>query len=118
MTDSVLSEDAKKLLDDLAKALPGIKCQEHAKGNRQYEPKDVSPYVKPLLAAIGLKVLFETLPHRDALIRSIFRTGSSRFGCFIHHSSGRIYPAQSTLFRSLMYLSLQGVIQGVRWSTV
>lgn len=56
MTDSSLSEDAKKLLDDLANALPGIKYQEDPKGNREYEHEGVKPFVKPLLAAIGLKV--------------------------------------------------------------
>lgn len=69
ITDSFLNEDAKKLLDDLARALPGIKYQEDSKGNREYEHKDVSPFVKPLLAAIGLKVSSENHIYRETLIR-------------------------------------------------
>lgn len=56
MTDSALNDDARTLLDDLARALPDIKYQEGTKGNREYNHKDVSPFVEPLLKALGLEV--------------------------------------------------------------
>ncbi|KAI2734411.1 hypothetical protein DTO013E5_9994 [Penicillium roqueforti] len=54
MTDSSLGEEAKSLLDSLALALSGMKFQDDGKGNLEYEHKEVSPFVKPLLRTVGL----------------------------------------------------------------
>lgn len=59
MTDSLLSDEAKELLDDLARALPGVKFHDDGKGNIEYEHKEVSPFVKPVLRAVGLAVWLE-----------------------------------------------------------
>lgn len=59
MTDSSLGEEAKSLLDALALALSGIKFQDDGKGNLEYEHKEVSPFVKPLLRTVGLPVWLE-----------------------------------------------------------
>ncbi|KAJ5775822.1 uncharacterized protein N7511_000833 [Penicillium nucicola] len=59
MTDSSLSEDAKILLDALALALSSIKSQDDGKGNLEYEHKEVSPFVQPLLRTVGLPVWLE-----------------------------------------------------------
>ncbi|KAJ5573982.1 uncharacterized protein N7459_008409 [Penicillium hispanicum] len=55
MTDTILDQDATKLLDALASVLPHTKYREDIRGNREYDHEGVSPYVKPLLTAIGLK---------------------------------------------------------------
>lgn len=69
MADSSLGEEAKKLLDDLARALSGMKFQDDGKGNLEYEHKEVSPFVKPVLRAIGLAVRLEVSLDGDLLIR-------------------------------------------------
>lgn len=56
MTDSSLDDGAKKLLDDLARALPKIAFEEDGNGNLQYKHEGVHPFVKPILKAVGLAV--------------------------------------------------------------
>jgi hypothetical protein len=70
MTDSSLGEEAKSLLDALALALSGIKFQDDGKGNLEYEHKEVSPFVKPLLRTVGLPVWLEVSMNGDLLIYS------------------------------------------------
>ncbi|KAJ5882828.1 uncharacterized protein N7473_011090 [Penicillium subrubescens] len=54
MADTYLSEDAKKLLDDLALALRSVKTQDDGNGNLEYEHKSAKPFVEPILKTIGL----------------------------------------------------------------
>lgn len=68
MTDSSLGEDAKRLLDALALALPGISFEDDGKGNLEYEHKEVSPFVKPLLRTVGLPVWLQVSIDGDLLI--------------------------------------------------
>lgn len=68
MTDSSLGEDAKSLLDALALALSGIHFQDDGKGNLEYEHKEVSPFVKPLLRTVGLPVWLKVSMNSDLLI--------------------------------------------------
>lgn len=69
MTDSSLSGEAKELLDDLAKALPDLESLDDGNRNLRYKHEQVSPFVEPLLEAVGLKVCLEGAGMESLLIR-------------------------------------------------
>lgn len=114
MADSLLGDEAKELLDNLARALPKIKYKDDGNGNIEYEPNEVSPFVDPVLEAVGLAVWLE-IPidgYGDSL-KLILRIGNSLCGCGTRLSNGKIYPAPSTLYPYATYRIRQEANQEV-----
>lgn len=56
MSDTPLSDDARKRLEKLRDSLLDAAYEEDEGGNRKYKHDDVEPYVTPVLEAAGLKV--------------------------------------------------------------